>query len=117
MNSDRNQDINITWDNSKKDGKIEAGFALTCVGQGKPAAVILRKQIVDNGSLHINASELVDSAALKVDTSQGCEARVILSRKSEKSLNPLFGKGSYSLGVQERSTNFSIKGKTETTSL
>lgn len=116
-NYDRNQEINITWDNSKKDGKIEAGFALTCLGQGKPATVILRKQVSDNGLLNINAKELVDSADVKVDTSQGCEAMVILSRKTEKALNPMFGEGSYTLGVQERSTNFSIKGKSDTTSL
>jgi len=116
-NYERNQDINITWDNIKQDGTIEAGFALTCVGQNKPAIVILRKEVNDSGFLNINASELVSNADLKVDTSQGCEAVVILSRKTEKALNPLFGKGSYSLGVQERRTNFSIKGDSKTTKL
>lgn len=108
---DRNQDINITWDNANKNGSIDVGFALTCVGQGKPSVVIIRKKVNDSGKLLINASELVDGPDVKVDTSQGCEAMVILSRKTEKSLNPLFGKGSYSLGVQERSANFSIKPK------
>jgi len=114
---ERNQDIAITWDNSKKDGKIDAGFALTCVGQGKPAVIILRKQISDNGLLNINAAELVQNAKSSIDTSQGCQAMVILSRQTEKSLNPLFGEGSYSLGVQERRTNFFIKASSKSATL
>jgi len=116
-NYDRDQEIHITWDNSKANGMIEAGFAMTCSGQEIPAVVILRKKVTDSGSLSINAAELVDNADMKVDTSKGCETMVILSRKTEKTLNPIFGEGSYSLGVQERKLHFSIKASNTTASL
>lgn len=107
---DRHEDINITWNNVKTGGLIEAGFALSCNNSTDPSLVILKRKISDNGSLKINAAELVEGPDVDVDTSRGCNAMVILSRVRQENLDPKFGNGSYSLGVQERITNFSIKG-------
>ena len=106
----RNQDINITWDNSNKNSSMDAGFVLTCQGNQKGSAVLFVKSTKDDGRFSINAADIVNHPNVDVDTSSGCDAMVILRRSTEKKLDPRYGKGSYSLGVQERVVHFSIDG-------